>query len=94
MDIGFIWDDEKYQEVQRRHNVQLYEVVSAFDDPEAYILPDPQGNEDRSMFVGKTVNDRLLVVIYSDEDAPLYRLITAFDAKGEVLNEYYKRSRI
>ncbi len=32
MDIGFIWDADKYAEVQSKHNVQFYEVVSAFDD--------------------------------------------------------------
>ena len=92
MDIGFVWDEDKYQEVQRRHNVQFYEVVSAFDDPNVQVLPDPQGHGDRWMLVGKTAGGRILSVICSDEEAPLQRLITAFDASGEVLNEYYKGS--
>ena len=92
MDIGFVWDADKYQEVQRKHNVQFYEVVSAFDDPNVQVLPDPQGHEDRWMLVGKTVSGRILSVICSDEEAPLQRLITAFDASGEVLHEYYEGS--
>ena len=94
MDIGFIWDEDKYREVQRKHDVKFYEVVFAFDDPKGYETLDPQGHEDRWMWVGATVNGRVLAVICSEEDAPLYRLITAFDAKGEYLNEYSNRSGI
>ena len=91
MDIGFIWDEDKYQEVQRKHSVQFYEIVSAFDDPDVQVVPDPQGNEDRWMLVAKTFNGRILSIICSDEDAPLQRSITAFDASGEALDEYYRR---
>ena len=31
MDIGFIWDEDKYQDIQKRYDIQFYEVVSAFD---------------------------------------------------------------
>lgn len=91
MDIGFVWDAEKYDEVQRKHNVQFYEVVSAFDDPNSYELPDPAGHLDRWMLIGQTVNGRILSIICSDEDAPLYRLITAFDAARSYIDEYNKR---
>jgi len=91
MDIGFVWDEDKYQTTFERHNVRFYEVVSAFDDPNGYEIPDPAGHEDQWMWVGQTVNRRVLVVIYSEEDLPLYRLITAFDAEGRWLDEYYQR---
>ena len=29
MDIGFIWDADKYQEVQRKHNIQFYDWTLA-----------------------------------------------------------------
>ena len=92
MDIGFIWDADKYQEVQSKHKVQFYEVVSAFDDNNGYDAPDPQRHPDRWMFVGKTVTYRVLVIIYVAEGQEMHRLITAYEAKGELLNEYYKRS--
>ena len=94
MDIGFIWDEDKYQEVQRRHNVQFYEVVSAFDDPNGYDNPDPAGHENRWMWIGKTVDNRVLAIIYSEEDLPIHRLITAFDAERRWLDEYYRRRGI
>ena len=91
MDIGFIWDENKYQEVQRRHGVQLYEVVSAFDDPSGYDNPDPVGHEDRWILVGITAGGRILAIVFSEEDSPLYRLITAFDAERRLRDEYYRR---
>ena len=35
-----------------------------------------------------------LVVIYSEEDVPLLRFITAFDAEGSLRDEYYRRRGI
>ncbi len=74
MDIGFIWDGDKYKEAQRKHNVQFYEVVSDFDDPDGYDGPDPQGHPDRWMFIGKSVTNRILIIIYIPEDAEIHRL--------------------
>ena len=91
MDIGFIWDENKYQEVKRRHGVQFYEVVSAFDDPNGYDSPDPAGHEDRWMWVGITTGGRVLAIIFSEEDLPIYRLITAFDAGRRLRDEYDRR---
>jgi len=31
MDIGFVWDEKKYQTVVKEHNVKFHEVVAAFD---------------------------------------------------------------
>ena len=94
MDIGFIWDADKYGEARRKHNVQFYEVVSAFDDPQGYDDEDPQGHPERWMFIGRSVTDRILVIIYIPEDAEVHRLITAYEASTEVRNGYYRRSRI
>ena len=94
MDIGFVWDENKYREVQKKHQVQFYEAVSAFDDPNGFEISDPAGHEDRWMWIGITAEDRMLVVIYSEEDVPLLRLITAFDAIGSLRDEYYRRRGI
>jgi uncharacterized DUF497 family protein len=47
MDIGFVWDEDKYLQVQTEHDVQFYEVVAACHDPNGYEIPDPQGHNDR-----------------------------------------------
>ena len=94
MDIGFIWDEDKYQEVQKKHQIQFYEVVSAFDDPNGYEVVDPAGHEDRWMWVGRTAGGRVLAIIFSEEDLPLYRLITAFDVEGRFLDEDHSRGGV
>ena len=94
MDIGFVWDENKYREVQEKHEVQFYEAVAAFDDPNGFEASDLSGYEDRSRWIGATAAGRVLVVVYSDEDVPLLRLITAFDAIGSLRDEYYRRRGI
>ena len=94
MDIGFLWDEEKYKAVQKKHKFQLHEGATAFYDPKGYEIPDPRGHEDRWMWVGSTRDGRVLSIIFSDEELPIYRLITAFKAEKEVVDEYYTRSGI
>lgn len=91
MDIGFVWDEIKYQAVIKKHNVRFYEVVAAFDDPLGYGSVDPNGIEDRWLWIGRTPSGRLLYIVYSDQEIPIYRIITAFDAEGSWINEYYAR---
>ena len=79
--------------VVAEHRVAFHEVVSAFDDDDGFEVPDPAGQVDRWMWVGKSSAGRLLVVIYSEEDLPLYGLITAFDAEGAWKKEYERGQR-
>lgn len=94
MDIGFVWDESKYQLVIEKHDVKFDEVVSVFDDPKGYETPDPSGYEDRWVLVGQTRSGRVLNVVYSEEELPLYRIITSYDAEGRWLDEYHQRRRL
>ena len=91
MDIGFVWDQTKYEKVVRDHGVHFYEVVAAFDDPDGFDSQSLIEHEERWVWIGKTLWDRLLVIVYTDEDLPVYRIITAFDAEGRLHDEYYQR---
>jgi hypothetical protein len=66
-------------------------VVAALDDPKGYAVPDPAEHKDRGLWIGKTPWDRILSVVYSEEDLPRYRIITAFDAEREWIDEYYRK---
>jgi len=92
MDLGFIWDEQKYRRVIKRHGVMFFEVVSAFDDARGYEVPDPAGHDDRFVLVAGTDEGRVLFIVVAEEDLPLYRIITAFDAEGSWLDEYEKES--
>ncbi|QTA87038.1 BrnT family toxin [Desulfonema magnum] len=94
MDIGFVWDETKYKAVIKKHNVRFYEVVSAFDDPEGYEVSDPAGHEDRWLWVGQTHQYRVLTVICTEEELPLYRIVTASDAEGRWPDEYRRRQGV
>ena len=91
MDIGYLWDEDKYKAVQRKHGVQFREAIFAFEDPDGYEIPDPAGHEDRWVQIGITTGGRVLAIVFSDEELPIYRLITAFDAERKLSDEYYRR---
>lgn len=91
MDIGFVWDEQKYRAVQKDHGVAFHEVVSAFDDEKGYEVADPAGHKDRFVLVAKAATDRVLFVVFSEEELPLYRIITAFNAEGSWLDAYRKK---
>jgi len=91
MDIGFVWDETKYKAVVKEHGVSFYEVVAAFDDPAGYEVQGLAEHEDRWLWVGKTPWERLLLIVYTEQDLPLYRIITAYDAEGRWNDEYYGR---
>ncbi len=93
MDIGFVWDEQKFERVRKKHDVMFYEVVSAFEDDHGYEVPDPAGREERFVLVGRTVTERVLTVVFSEEELPLYRIVTAFDAVGRWVDEYDKNRR-
>ena len=60
-------------------------------DPAGYETPGLAEHEDRWLWIGRTPWDRLLMIVYTDEDLPLLRIITAFDAEGRWVDEYYGR---
>jgi len=92
MDVGYVWDEAKYEKVKTKHNVWFYEVVSALEDPKGLDLEDPAEHQDRWIWVGQTVTERLLSVVYTiDGDGPILRIITAFDAEQVVSEEYNER---
>lgn len=86
-DLGYVWDEEKYTLVQARHGVTFAMVVEALCDPLALEELDPRGHPGRYMVVG-SCGEQVLQVIYSDEELPLIRLVTAFEANSHWRNEY------
>jgi uncharacterized DUF497 family protein len=93
MDIGYVWDEAKYKKVLSKHDVNFHEVVAAFEDPNGFEEASLLEHEDRWLWVGKTPWDRLLIVVFTDQDLPLYRIITAYDANEKWVEEYYARQR-
>ncbi len=91
MDIGYVWDENKYEMVQEKHGVRFSEVVSAFEDPFGFDVMDEHPTEERWIFIGQSDSKKLLQIVYSEEELPLLRLITAFEAGQEWKHEYKNR---
>ena len=90
MDIGYVWDEDKYRMVKKKHQVSFTEVVAAFEDPNAIEFRSRSTKEERWILVGKTNEGRILSIVFTEEDLPIFRIVTAYEAKGEHLREYKK----
>jgi uncharacterized protein len=84
---SFDWDELKAISNVDEHRVSFEEAATAFTDPFGCILADPDhsSEEERFIFIGFSVTNRLLVISYTEDDTIL-RLISARPAtKREVM---------
>ena len=78
--MGYIfeWDSKKAETNARKHGVTFDEACTAFGDPLAVLMPDPDHSfgEERYVVLGMSDQQRLLVVSFA-ERPPRTRLISA-----------------
>lgn len=89
--IQFVWDDQKGQANARKHEVTFEEAKSAFFDPDARVIHDPDhsGEEDRFILVGMSRRLRVLTVCHCfREQDEVIRIISARRATRREQNEY------
>jgi uncharacterized protein len=89
--IQFQWDESKNLTNIKKHNISFDEAKSAFYDPHARIISDPEHSdtEDRFILLGLSQNLNLLVVCHcyrsSDE---IIRIISARKATKQESSNY------
>jgi uncharacterized protein len=79
MDADFEWDSRKAAENRRKHGVSFEDAVTAFADPLAVTVTDPDHSsaaERRYILVGRSARGRLLVVSHAERDTAI-RIISA-----------------
>ena len=78
MSLKFEWDPKKAETNARKHGVTFDEAGTAFGDPLALLMPDPDHSfgEERYVVLGMSDQQRLLVVSFG-ERPPRTRLISA-----------------
>ena len=78
MSFEFEWDDAKAKANLKKHRVPFAEALTAFVDPLARILDDPDHSETevREIIVGYSTKPRLLVVGFTERSGRV-RLIHA-----------------
>ncbi len=86
---SFEWNSDKAKSNFGKHRVTFEEAVSAFRDPFALTVDDPEHSEteDRLILMGLSERQRLLVVVYVERGDAL-RLISARVADPDEKREY------
>jgi uncharacterized DUF497 family protein len=78
MALRFTWDPTKAAANLRKHGVGFAEAATAFADPWSATVPDPDhsASESRFILMGRSAQQRLLVVVHVERGDTL-RLISA-----------------
>jgi uncharacterized DUF497 family protein len=81
MSFLFEFDLEKALRNASRHGVSFAEAQTAFLDPLALEVPDPEHSmqEERLLLIGRTIHQRLLVVVFTERGDSI-RIISAREA--------------
>jgi uncharacterized DUF497 family protein len=87
--VKFEWDPQKAALNFRKHGVSFEDAASAFGDPLAGTIPDPEHSteEPRFITIGVTSTQRLLVVVHT-ERADRMRIISARPATRAETKKY------
>ena len=89
MGYEFEWDPGKASENLRKHGVSFEEASTAFGDPLAMLMTDPDHSvdEERYLLLGSSMRRTLLVVAFA-ERPPRTRLISARPATRRERRRY------
>jgi uncharacterized DUF497 family protein len=79
MAYRFEWDEDKAKSNWIKHGVSFDEASTVFDDSLARIFDDELHSTDerREVIIGHSINDRLLVVCFTERLDERIRIITA-----------------
>ena len=91
MYIHFIWDESKADGNRRKHGVSFADASSAFHDPAALVIHDPDhsAEEERYVLLGHDWKLRLLVVCHCyREPESVIRIISARKATKAEFRRY------
>ncbi len=77
-----VWDTAKARENIRKHGVRFSDAATALDDPDALTIEDRRHDEQRFVTIGRDLEGRVLVVVYTYPDgAEVVRLVSARQAR-------------
>ncbi len=89
MELLFEWDKDKAQRNIQKHRVSFNEAQTVFTDDYSLTIPDVEHShsEERSIIIGVSNKNRLLVVTYT-ERSKVIRLISARQATPRERHTY------
>ena len=85
----FQWNEKKSNSNYRKHGITFEEAKTIFNDPFAITIPDPDHSisEQRYIDLGFSINNRLLVVWYTERNNCI-RIIGSRKATNSERKEY------
>jgi len=92
MDLRFEWDEAKAAANLDKHGISFEEAQTVFGDPNTITLFDDQHSnvEDRFVDIGMSANGRILVVVYTENEARI-RIISCRRATPKERRQYEQR---
>jgi len=68
VNLKFCWDKNKAELNIRKHGITFEEATTVFTDPLSLTIDDPlhSYDEERTVIIGRSFSDRLLVVVHTD----------------------------
>lgn len=90
--MRFTWDPRKAVANLRKHRASFEEASTAFGDPRSISIPDPDHSQDETRFlpIGRSTQNRVLVVVHVERDESDIRLISARPASRRERHTYEK----
>lgn len=89
MALQFEWDSKKAQSNKKKHGITFEEASTIFGDLLSITIADPAHSigEDRFITIGRSINDKLIVVVHTDRD-DIIRIISARKAARNEKKQY------
>jgi len=94
MDMRFEWDEAKAAVNLTKHGIRFEEAQTVFGDETSITIYDEQhsDDEDRYIDIGRSVNGRILVVVYTESETSI-RIISCRQATAKERRQYEQPNR-
>ncbi|MCZ7668848.1 MAG: BrnT family toxin [Chloroflexi bacterium] len=85
----FEWDEQKSKDNLKKHGVGFDEAKTVFEDIFSLTIPDPEHSiaEARFIDMGYSINNRLLVIVYTEHN-DVIRIISCRKAENYERRQY------
>jgi uncharacterized DUF497 family protein len=88
--MKFEWDAAKAAVNKRKHRVSFEEAAEVFFDPFVITMGDAEHSniEDRELSIGSSARRRVVVVVHTQREAEVIRIISARKASEQEVSDY------
>lgn len=91
--MEFEWDAEKARMNVIKHGVDFATAIRVFDDPHNLVEFDDGPHDEERWQVTGLSGHRILIVIHTDPDDGVVRIISDREASKHEQNRYYREAR-